>query len=70
MKQPKKDTSHMLTPQPGGFTVNEWLEGRLALRGRDPAKYLRETSQALRLTVERYAELKGIAERESSIVTE
>jgi hypothetical protein len=65
MKRPKKDTSHMLTREPGGFTTNEWLEGRLHLRDRDPAKYLRETSPALRLTVERYVELKGIAGRES-----
>ena len=35
-----------------GAVVNEWLEGRLTLRDRDPAKYLRETSPALRATVE------------------
>lgn len=57
----KRDTSAMIHAGPDGFTVNEWLEGRLALRERDPAKYLRETSPALRATVERYAELKRAA---------
>jgi hypothetical protein len=63
MKQLKKETSHMIRVEPNGFTTNEWLEGRLALRDSDPAKYLRETSPALRLTVERYAELKTKAGR-------
>jgi hypothetical protein len=41
--------------------VNEYLENRLALRERDHAKDLRETNEAMRLTVERYAELKARA---------
>jgi hypothetical protein len=63
MKQPKKETSHMMTVKPSGFVENIWLEGRLKLRDSDPAKYLRETSEPLRITVDRYAELKAKAER-------
>ena len=53
----KRDTSAMLRTGADGSVVNEWLEGRLALRDSDPAKYLRQTSPALRATVARYAEL-------------
>jgi hypothetical protein len=63
MKQPKKGTSHMMTVKPSGFVENIWLEGRLKLRDSDPQKYLRETSPALRITVDRYAELKAKADR-------
>jgi hypothetical protein len=63
MKQQKKDTSHMIAVQPSGFVVNEWLEGRLALRDSNPEKYMRETSYALRVTVDRYSELKTKAEK-------
>lgn len=59
----KKDTSHMMTVKPSGFVVNEWLEGRLKLRDENHDKYLRETSPALRATVERYAELKAREEK-------
>lgn len=52
----------MIRVEPNGFTTNEWLENRQRLRDSDPAKYLRETSPALRLTVERYAELKAKAD--------
>lgn len=55
----RPDTSAMLTTDANGFTVNEWLEGRLRLRDRDEAAYFKQTSPALRATVERYAELKG-----------
>ena len=53
----KRDTSAMLRTEADGLIVNEWLEGRLELRERDPEKYLKQTSPALRLTVERYEEL-------------
>lgn len=55
----KKDISAMLQTDESGGVRNEWLEGRLALRDRDPAKYLRETSPALRATVERYEQLRS-----------
>ena len=65
MKQPKKDTSRMMTVEPPGFVRNEWLESRLALRDSDPAEYQRETPPALRATVERDEGLKqGRAGRE------
>lgn len=57
----KEDAPREPPAEPGGFVANEYLENRLALRDGDPAKYLRETSQALRITVERYAELKAHA---------
>jgi hypothetical protein len=59
----KKETSKMMNEEPSGFAENIRLEGRLKLRDSDPAKYLRETSPALRLTVDRYAELRAEHER-------
>jgi hypothetical protein len=57
MEQQKKETAQIITQQPDGFVVNEWLEGRFALRDA-PEKYLHETSSAQRLTVGRYGEMK------------
>jgi hypothetical protein len=60
MKQPKKDTSHMLKPS-RGFTVNEWLETLIRVRDDEPVRYAREVSPGLQVTVKRYAELKAEA---------
>lgn len=57
----KRTDSAAVRVEPGGFTVNEYLELKLKLRDTDHAKYMRETSEPLRITVERYAELKAQA---------
>jgi hypothetical protein len=56
----KKDTSHMLKPS-ADFTVNEWLETLIRVRDIEPARYAREISPGLQVTVQRYAELKAEA---------
>jgi hypothetical protein len=54
----KRDTSAMLHATPEGFTANEFLEAKISQRLASPRTFELNTSDALRVTIARYEELK------------